>query len=118
MLWFPGLLGWVECVWGGLGMRLLSLCCAANCVASLFVLSTESTDNFVSSKCLPPLGLLWEFLIFFPSCCSASYVLLEEKLVSQKQVEAEVTQSSGFSIHEQDYWGVHLGCLRSPVCFP
>jgi len=40
-------------------MRLLSLCYATNCVASLFVLSTESTDNFVSSKCLLALCTLW-----------------------------------------------------------
>lgn len=42
-------------------MQPISLCCAANCVASLFVLSTESTDNFVSSKCLLALHILWVF---------------------------------------------------------
>lgn len=42
-------------------MRLLSLCCAANSVASLFILSTESTDNFVSSKCHLAFCILWVF---------------------------------------------------------
>lgn len=58
IFWFSGLFGLVECVWVRLGMRPLSLYYVANCLASLFVLSTESTDNFVSSKCLLALWVL------------------------------------------------------------
>lgn len=46
-------------------MRPLALCCAANSVASLFVLSTESTDNFVSSKCHLVFCMLWVVFFFF-----------------------------------------------------
>lgn len=56
---FPGFFGVVEDIWSGWGRRPLSLCCAANCVASLFVLPTESTDSFVSSKCRLAFWILW-----------------------------------------------------------
>lgn len=87
--WFPGLFGVVDCVWDGWGRTPPSLCCAANCVASLFVLSTESTDNFVSSKCL----LAFEYCGWFVSIVSPSPLwFTKQKYRSQKQAGGGCTQ--------------------------
>lgn len=81
-------------------MRPLSLCCA-NCIASLFVLSTESTDNFVSSKCFLALCIVWVFCFCGSPCPSVIYVLLEEYQEAKNKL-VEAAQSPGVPMHEHD----------------
>lgn len=101
IFWFSGFFGLVECVWVRLRVRPLSLYYVVNCLVSLFVLSTESTDNFVSSKCLLALWVLCFVVSPAPLWLKCSW----RKNQEPKRKLIEAAQSPGVPMHEQDDWG-------------